>query len=181
MTRLARSSAAVTPDVEVSNRVAKGDVRPWLLEGLPPHPIQTPRSVSAPTGARLHANELTEPWSEDALAAVAEVVRRQFLNRYPDPAGRSLRQVIGQDYDVAADQVVLGAGSLEIILLLARALAAASDAPRPTVLVPDPTFSGYLEIARESGLSVISVPLRENFHLDEPAMRMALDRCSTVA
>ena len=158
--------------VALSSDPTRG-VRPWLLEAPLPLTVQAPRRECPKSSVRLHANELTEPWPEEVLAAVCGAISNESFNRYPH-ADLSLRKIIGSGYDVAADSVVLGAGSLEIICLLIRCLAATGDLQRSCVLAPDPTFTGYRDLAWAHGLRVLSVPLREDFDLDMPALEKAL-------
>lgn len=124
--------------------------------------------------ARLHANELSEPWPREVLDGMAKAVKQEPLNCYPDPEARTLRRLIGREYGVDSEQVVLGAGCIELVHLLGRALAGAGDSSQRRFLVPEPTFPAYAQVGRLNRLHVISVPLRDDFQLDEMALRSAL-------
>jgi histidinol-phosphate aminotransferase len=123
--------------------------------------------------ARLHANECPEPWPQEVLDALAEVIKGIGLGRYPDTSARSLRKVLGERHGCDPDRVVLGNGSDEIIYFLAIALAGGPGAT-PAVVLPTPTFVMYAHIAKVIGLEIREVPLDEQLQLDETGMRAAL-------
>lgn len=152
----------------------------WLVGGPSPPRVSTPRTVSPSIRARLHGNELSETWPEHVQDAIGEAVARQAIHRYPDPRGLAVRTLIGESYAVGPDQVVLGAGSLEVIDLLARSLALAQG-PARSILVPEPTFPAYAHIAATYGLETVSIPLTEDFHLDEAALREGLSQAVGLA
>ena len=120
---------------------------------------------------RLHANECPEPWPDEVMEDLAQVVRRLELARYPDTSGRALRERLAARYGVEADEVVLGNGSDEVIGLLVTAL---SGRPGAAVVLPRPTFVMYAHCARVAGLSVVEVDLTEDLDLDEAGIRRAL-------
>lgn len=123
--------------------------------------------------ARLHANECPEPWPQEVLDALAEVIRGIDLARYPDTSARSLRKVLGERHGCDPDRVVLGNGSDEIIYFLCIALSGRPGAT-PTVVLPTPTFVMYAHIASVIGFEVREAPLDEDLQLDEDGMRAAL-------
>lgn len=112
---------------------------------------------------RLHANEL--PWpplsSDDGLAR----------HHYPEPQPADLVAAMAAYYGVAPDQVLVGRGSDEGIDLLTRAFCRAGE---DSVLVCPPTFGMYAVAASIQGARTVSIPLRENFQLDVPAILAAL-------
>ncbi len=121
--------------------------------------------------ARMHANELPEPWPAHVMDALAEVVRTVELGRYPDTSGRSLRAVLGRRHGCDPARIVLGNGSDEIISLVLTAL---GGAPTPTLVIPSPTFVMYRLSARVLGYEVREVPLDDAMELDRQAMHRAL-------
>ena len=143
-------------------------LRPALLE----LPVFDPRPLAVPVRARLHANELAEPWPSDVCDALARVVREVPLNRYPDTSGRALRALLAEQHDCDADRIVLGNGSGEVIAMLLTALSGGADPG--AVVLPEPTFPMYAHNARVLGLPLRRVPLTPAFQLDEAAMRRAL-------
>ncbi len=119
----------------------------------------------------LHANECTVAWPAHVLDDLANTLRTIDLCRYPDPLGRPLRHTLAALHNVSADRIVIGNGSDEIIALLLTAL---SGGPRPTVVVPGPTFVMYRHTARVLGMAVREVALTSTFQLDEAGLRAAL-------
>ncbi|HZS41350.1 MAG TPA: aminotransferase class I/II-fold pyridoxal phosphate-dependent enzyme [Polyangia bacterium] len=81
--------------------------------------------------------------------SILRAAREADLSRYPHPTARPLRERIAAVLDGArgADQVVAGAGSVELIWALARAF----GGPGRRVLVLGPTFGEYAQAARASG------------------------------
>lgn len=61
----------------------------------------------------------------------------KYLHTYPDPEAERLKKRLAQYYDIAAETILCGSGSTELIHLLARVLK-----PR-RVLIPAPTFPEY--------------------------------------
>lgn len=123
--------------------------------------------------ARLHANECPEPWPQEVIDELAEVIKGISLGRYPDTSARSLRKVLGERHRCDPDRVVLGNGSDDIIYFLCIAMSGKPGAT-PAVVLPSPTFVMYTHIARVIGLEIREVPLDDDLQLDEAGMRSAL-------
>lgn len=121
--------------------------------------------------ARLHANECAEPWPDEVMADLANVVRSVELGRYPDTSGRELREVLAARHGCSTGRVVLGNGSDEVISLLLTALGGAS---RPVLVIPAPTFIMYAHSAAVLGYEIREVLLDEQLQLDEAALDRAL-------
>jgi histidinol-phosphate aminotransferase len=97
---------------------------------------------------------------------LAERLSRVALNRYPDPSGGKLRELIARRMKVPAGMsVVLGNGSDELLQIVTMALAR----PGASVLYPTPTFVMYSMYAALTGMKAIGLPLREDFTLDAAA------------
>lgn len=80
------------------------------------------------------------PGVRDALAAVP-------LERYPDRECIALRRKLAERHEIAPENVVVGNGTAELLLLLALAFINAGD----TVLVIEPDFSEYKRVAALRG------------------------------
>ena len=93
------------------------------------------------------------------------------LNRYPDGPGRALRRALAERHGVGPDEVVLGNGSCELILLAGQALLD----PGTTVIHPDPSFALYPHLAAAAGADALPVPLAEDGGHDLDAMAAAVD------
>lgn len=130
----------------------------------------------APAGVlRLDANEC--PWSlvPDEPDALAAVLARVPLHRYPDPRATRLRHAIAARFGGDPGDYVVGAGSDEIVAMLLTAFAAPRpDGRPPAILFPTPTFVMYGVNAAVRGIETVGVPLDADLGLDGPAMRLAL-------
>ncbi|MCU0307523.1 MAG: histidinol-phosphate transaminase [Thermoleophilia bacterium] len=118
---------------------------------------------------RLASNESPFP----PLPQVEQVLREGLagLNRYPDGAARALRRALADRHGVGPDQVAVGNGSCELILLAGQAL---MD-PGTTVVHPDPSFQIYPHVAAAAGAQAVAVPLAPDGGLDLDAMAAACD------
>jgi len=79
--------------------------------------------------------------------------RAADVTRYPHPTALPLRQAIAARHGVAADEVVVGAGSCELIWALARAFGGAGR----RVGWVAPAFGEYAQAARASGAETMAV------------------------
>jgi histidinol-phosphate aminotransferase len=125
---------------------------------------------------RLDANEPPSLLSPQAAAALAATMAPEAFNRYPDARATQLRAAIAESSGTAADEILAGVGSDEVIALLLTAL----DRPQgkngaPAMVTVSPTFVMYKLSARARGFKVVEVPLDAAWDLDVPAMRRAVE------
>lgn len=136
-----------------------------------------PLKAYAPTppqpGHRLHLNESPE----DLPADLKEDAVRRLLaldwSRYPEEAELLAREIGAAD-GVAAEGVLLGNGSNELLQILLFATLAPGDA----VVLAAPSFSLYATQARAAGAHLVEVPLRA--HAGEP-FRFEIERFVAAA
>lgn len=115
---------------------------------------------------KLDAMENPYPWPGN-LAGWQTLFNEVEVNRYPDPRGKRLVRQLRREMGIAKDyEVMLGNGSDEIIQLLIQAVA--SDDVQ--LVVPEPSFVMYRELARINRLACREVPLLPSFQLDVQAM-----------
>ncbi len=76
------------------------------------------------------------------------------LHRYPDGASKSLRTALGQELGIAPEQIVCGAGSDDVLQLLARAYAGPGD----EVLYSAHGFLVYPIAAKAVGATPVAAP-----------------------
>jgi len=110
---------------------------------------------------------------------LAQALARVELNRYPDPSGRKLRELIARKMLVPQGmEVLLGNGSDDLIQIVTLALAR----PGATMMYPAPTFVMYGMNANLTGMKAVAVPLRADFSLDAEAFvaRMKEERPALV-
>jgi len=117
---------------------------------------------------KLDGNE--NPYGPSPLVAKA-LAEYKYYHVYPDPAQTRVREAVGRYVGVDAEQVVLGSGSDELLDLTAMLFLSPGD-----VLVnAPPTFGMYDFLGRIYDARVVTVPRREEFTLDLPALEEALD------
>ncbi|MCE5282225.1 MAG: histidinol-phosphate transaminase [Deltaproteobacteria bacterium] len=89
------------------------------------------------------------------------------LNRYPEAGSIAMVSRFAAAFGVAANQVMIGNGSDELIQILCTALAR----PGAEMIIPVPTFAMYRIAALNAGLKIQAVPLDGAFDLDLAAMQ----------
>jgi histidinol-phosphate aminotransferase len=125
---------------------------------------------------RLDANEPPPLLSAEASAALARALVPPQWNRYPDARANELRAAVAARCEASPEEVLVGAGSDEVIALLLTALCRPrAGRPAPVVLTPSPTFSMYRLSARVRGFEVVEVPLDAGWDLDVAAMQRAAE------
>jgi len=125
---------------------------------------------------RLDANEAPPLLGKDVLARLVQAAGQVTWERYPDPTARELRGAIASRLGVTADEIVVGAGSDEIIALLLTALSRPrGQGGQATVLTTSPTFVMYRQHARVRGQRVVEVPLDEEWDLPGVALDQAIE------
>ena len=84
------------------------------------------------------------------------------VNRYPDPQQRKLKEVIARRRGVAANQLLLGNGSDEVLDLIFRAFCIPNQ---DKIIVMPPTYGMYRVLANINQISLDEVPLNNDFQL----------------
>lgn len=145
--------------------------RPELAE------LSAYRVPPAPPAVKLDANESPWPLPPEARARLAAVMHTAEVNRYPDGRATKLRRALAWALGGSEDEYVLGAGSDELIALLATAMSTPRPgAERPIVVIPEPTFVMYRMTSRAHGWEPIGVPLDAQWQLDAKAMADTIER-----
>jgi len=112
------------------------------------------------------------PKAVEALCGAAGQV-----HRYPDGACRALRAALSRRLQVAPEQLVFGAGSDEILELVAKTFLAPGD----ELLCAWPSFAMYPIVAQGMGADCVRVPLNAELGHDVEAMAAALSGRTRVA
>jgi histidinol-phosphate aminotransferase len=84
------------------------------------------------------------------------------VNRYPDPQQRKLKEVIAGRRGVAANQLLLGNGSDEVLDLIFRAFCIPNQ---DKIIVMPPTYGMYNVLANINCIFLDEVPLNNDFQL----------------
>lgn len=139
-------------------------------------PLRAYTVPAEPPPVKLDANESPWPLPERARETLARRIAELPMHRYPDPRATALREAIATHVHGAPEELVIGAGSDEVIALLVTTLARPhTGADRAVVLYPEPSFVMYRISALAHGLEPVGVPLDDTWDLDVDAMCAAMD------
>jgi len=128
------------------------------------------RPANTPADAvLLNSNE--NPYGPAASALDAMTKSEGVAARYPDAAEAHLTEALARMHGVAADRVVLGCGSGEVLQMADMAFLG----PGKKVVVAEPTFEAVLGYARVTKAEPVKVPLTADFRHDLPRMAAACD------
>ena len=148
------------------------------IDALPlmaPQILAEPDNVPSPGVIRLNLNESPLPPSPRAIAAMREAI--QYSHRYPDHSCSALAKIISHRTGIAADQIVFGNGSGEMLV----AAAAVAIQPSDLAVLPQPTFPPVGKNILLAGGEIVPVPVLGNGANDVSAMIDAIsDRTSLV-
>lgn len=126
------------------------------------------RSATATnTVVRLSSNENPFGPSAKALKAIPEAF--EFACRYPDEHADLLIEALARNDGVEANQILLGAGSGEILKICGTAFTS-SDGP---LVVADPTFEAIAGHAKRNRAEIVKIPLTSDSAHDLPKMMAA--------
>ena len=116
---------------------------------------------------RIDLSDNTNCWG--VAPAVEEAIREASVStwtRYPNLYAASLKDALGRYLGVAAERIVTGCGSDDILDSAIRAFAEPGD----VVACPDPSFAMIPIFARMNGLTPVTVPLTSSYDIDPDAM-----------
>lgn len=125
------------------------------------------RTVSG--AVRLNSNENPlgiSPAAKDALLQAVDLA-----NRYPGDQRAALVSKLAAAHGVADSQVVIGAGSAEVLQMAVQAFAA----PRARLVMADPTYEAVTNYQRTESYEVVKAPLAANGEHDLDRMRDAAE------
>jgi histidinol-phosphate aminotransferase len=142
----------------------------WGLasSGAPLRAVPSAGAGKAVSGVvRLSSNE--NPYGPSPAAFDAMRGAFDLAWRYPDEHAEALVEDLARLHGVEATQVLLGAGSSEILVLAAVAF----TAPGRPAVAAEPTFEALPHHARSHGAEALAVPLTADFRHDLPRMLAA--------
>lgn len=127
----------------------------------------------SPDRAAVKLNQNENPW--DASEAIKRETLARFSrrawSRYPDFVPSSLCERLAAFAGWQKEGVVAGNGSNELI----QALLMVTVGEGRRVLIPEPTFALYRQVATVLGGEVLSVPLGASLSFDVPALSSAIE------
>jgi histidinol-phosphate aminotransferase len=133
------------------------EIAPYV-PGKPIEEVERELNIQA---IKLASNE--NPLGPSPLAVEAAKQALTNSNRYPDGSGFYLRQALAKKHDISIEQIILGAGSTELIDLTARLLLRSTDRG----VTSHGSFPLYYIAIRATGARLIEIPLRDyRFDLD---------------
>ena len=137
------------------------------IAAIPVYPQASTYSFGGPL-VKMSSNE--SPFAPHPAVAEAITAAGRNVNRYPDPSGSAFREKLAETYDMAAEQIVLGNGSCEILLAGAQVLLE----PGAELIYAWPSFSMYPHLAAMTGATAVEVPLTSDHRHDLDAMLAAI-------
>ncbi|NNE59057.1 MAG: histidinol-phosphate transaminase [Hellea sp.] len=145
----------MSSDFEWANRIA----RPVIAE------FKAYSARGASTGA-LHLDANESPWSPPPAGP-----RESGYNRYPAQQPSALMARLSGLYGVPSQNILLGRGADEALDVLLRTFC---EARQDKVLICPPSF-GYFNVAAQvQGAGIVTVPLDDNFDIDQAGVKQAL-------
>jgi histidinol-phosphate aminotransferase len=126
-----------------------------------------------PEFARVKINQNENPW-DVAVSIKQETLARasaRAWSRYPDFVPASLHERLAAFAGWKAEGIIAGNGSNELI----QALMMVTVGEGVRVLISEPTFALYRQIATILGGEIISVPLTPEFEYDIEGLRKAIE------
>jgi len=150
--------------MSTEDRVVKNPPRPHAgIMDISPYVGGDSNIAGAERIIKLASNEGALGPSPKAMEAYR--MEAENLHRYPDGGCTDLRRALAEMYGLESDRIVCGAGSDELLDLLARAYAGPGD----EVLFTEHGFLMYPIAARSVGATPVSVP-ESNLRADVDAL-----------
>ena len=140
----------------------------------PGKPIEeVKRELGLRSVIKMASNENTLSPSSRVLSEVRKSLAS--LNRYPDGGCFYLKKALAKRFRLKPENVIVGNGSDELIILALRAFARPGD----EVIVAKPTFLIYEIASKVEGVKIITVPMK-NFRYDLSGMAKRLNRKTKI-
>ena len=132
-----------------SPRAAVAAIAPYVPGAVPP---------AVERALKLASNE--NPYGPSPLAVEAARLALADVNRYPEAGAPTLRAKLASRLGVAADQILVGAGSDETLYLLANTYLE----PGRHAVMADPAYGIHRISARAAGATITQVPCLDGAH-----------------
>jgi histidinol-phosphate aminotransferase len=133
-------------------------LHPWSkrIRPYPPgKPIEEVERELGRTATKLASNENPLGPSPKALEAIRKSLAG--IHRYPDGAGYYLRRRLAELHELDMDQIILGAGSTDLIELAAKTFLTAGD----EAITSESAFYIYRLAIEEMGAGLVLAPMRD--------------------
>jgi len=139
----------------------------------PGKPIEEVERELGRTAIKLASNENPLGPSPKAQEAVQKFL--QHIHYYPDGGGYYLRRKLAEIHGLSMDQVILGAGSTDLIELVAKTFLTGGDA----AITSESAFYMYRLAIEDMGAGLVLTPMRE-MTFDLPAIAHAVTQRTKV-
>lgn len=127
----------------------------------------------APERSAVKLNQNENPWGPSEIIKQEiwrQIYQRQW-SRYPDFTPATLREKLARHVGWQVDGILVGNGSNEMI----QAVLAAIVSPGVKVMISQPTFAVYKQVATINGARVIDVQLTSDLKLDVPKILFTIE------
>jgi len=146
---------------------AAGVAAPHALEATSRGPLITGRRRYPPPDGVIKLSSNENPLGLCPAARRAVIDGIEEANRYPGELRRKLAEVLAAQHAVKPENIVLGAGSTEILQMLVQATAA----PSAMIILAEPTYEDVPAYAERFGYWLVPTPLTKTFAHDVERMR----------
>lgn len=143
---------------------------PWSsrIRPYPPgKPIEEVERELGRTAIKLASNENPLGPSPKAQEAIRNYL--EHIHIYPDGGGYYLRKRLAEVQDLSLDQIILGAGSTDLIELVAKTFLSGAD----EAITSESAFYMYRLAIEDMGAGLVQVPMRD-LTFDLPAIAHAV-------
>ncbi len=123
---------------------------------------------------KLASNEFPVPPFDEVRAAIVAAI--EDLNRYPDGHCTDLRAALAAHYGRVGEEIAVGNGSCELLMLIGDALLEPGD----ECVFADPSFVVYEDLCRRHGAKAVKVPTLQFAHDLEAMARAVTPRTKLV-
>lgn len=146
---------------------AAGLAGPNALEAMSRGPLITGRLRYPPPDGIIKLSSNENPLGLCPAARQAVIDGIEEANRYPGELRRKLAEALAAQHAVKPENIVLGAGSTEILQMLVQATAA----PNAMIILAEPTYEDVPAYAERFGYWLVPTPLTKTFAHDIERMR----------
>jgi len=134
------------------------------------------KTETTPCKVKLSSNELPFDLPTEIKEIIAKKIKNIPFQRYPDPHGTELKELIADLYGIKPTNIVLGNGSDELIHLLISVI---GSMEKP-IAYPIPTFPMYQVSADTLGRKRFEFKLNKDFQLDRGELDRAINSDSEI-
>ena len=132
----------------------------WVKELSPYVPGEQPQSQG---WVKLNTNENPYPASANIAKVIEDEVKA--LRLYPEPTSLELRKAIAKQFELSAEQVIIGNGSNNILDMITRSFVGLGQAGHTV-----PSYSLYPVVVAMSGGDLLNIPFEEAMELPVEAI-----------